>query len=83
MFHRMFLSMIMKIKEKRKFMIRLKDIKIREDLSNEQVFQKAILKNNMTAFAGNSGRGVHTHGPCDVCKLALHAFGRTFYICHI
>lgn len=28
-------------------MIRLKDIKIREDLSNEQVFQKAILKNKI------------------------------------
>ena len=28
-------------------MIRLKDIKIREDLTNEQVFQKAILKNKI------------------------------------
>lgn len=28
-------------------MIRLKDIKIREDLTEEQVFQKAILKNKI------------------------------------
>ena len=33
-------------KEKRS-MIRLKDIKIREDLTEEQVFQKAILKNKI------------------------------------
>lgn len=35
------------IKEKRKFMIRLKDIKIRENLTEEEVFQKAISKNKI------------------------------------
>ena len=30
-------------------MIRLKDIKIREDLSTEQIFQKAISKNKIKA----------------------------------
>ena len=34
-------------KEKRKFMIRLKDIKIRENLTEEEVFQKAISKNKI------------------------------------
>lgn len=34
-------------KEKRKFMIRLKNIKIRENLTEEEVFQKAISKNKI------------------------------------
>ena len=36
-----------KNKRKRVFMIRIKDIKIREDLSSEQVFQRAISKNKI------------------------------------
>ena len=36
-----------KLKEKRVFMIRLRDIKIRENLTEEQVFQKAISKNKI------------------------------------